>query len=153
MSNCMSPQAAPRTIRIPMNRIILTLVFLAFTLGGDSLSGAGQNKWAWSAQLPAQLATKSARSNRTSDAVHTLFRGPPRPPAIQDVLDALGLPDAFSPQLIYSKTQGTGGSSRAGGTLRYLLGDAEVHIWTPDFQSVGFAIRYPRKGRPDILFK
>jgi hypothetical protein len=136
-----------------MNRTILALVFLAFVVVVDSLSAAGQNKWAWSAQLPGQLATKSSRSNRTSDAVHVLFHGPPRPPSIQDVLDAFGLPDAFSPQLIFSKTQGTGGSSRAGGTLRYLLGDAEVHIWTPDFQSVGFAIRYPRKGRPDILYK
>jgi hypothetical protein len=136
-----------------MNRTILAFVFLAFTVVVDSLSGAGHDKWAWSAQIPGQLATKSNRSNRTSDAVHRLFRGPPRPPAIQAVLDAFGLPDAFSPQLIYSKTHGTGGSSRAGGTLRYLLGDAEVHIWTPDFQRVGFAIRYPRKGRPDILYK
>ncbi|QIF04815.1 hypothetical protein [Roseimicrobium sp. ORNL1] len=137
-----------------MNRIILTFVFLAFTVGGDSVSAAGQDKWAWSAQLPAQLATKSGRSNRTSDAVHELFRGPPRPPGIQDVLDAFGLPDAFSPQLIYSKTKGTGGPSRAGGTLRYLLTDgSEVHIWTPDFHAVGFAIRYPTKGRPDILYK
>lgn len=73
---------------------------------------------------------------------------------MQDVLNAFGLPDAFSPQLIYSRTQGTGGPSRAGGTLRYFLADgAEVHMWTPDFKRVGLAIRYPKKGRPDILYK
>lgn len=137
-----------------MNRTILTFVFLAFVVVVDSLPAAGQDKWAWSTRLPSQLATKSRSSSRTSDALHKLFRGAPRPPAIQEILDSLGLPDAFSPQLIYSKTQGTGGSSRKGGTLRYLLADgAEVHIWTPDFQSVGFAIRYPKKGRPDILYK
>ena len=133
---------------------MLAIAFLVFTVGSDSLSAAGQDKWAWSSQIPSELATNSSRSNRTSDAVRTLFQGPPRPPAIQEVLDAFGLPDAFSPQLIYSRTQGTGGRSRRGGTLRYLLGDgAEVHIWTPDFRSIGMAIRYPRKGRPDILYK
>lgn len=154
MSNCMPPQTAPFTTRIPMNRIILTLVFLTFTVGGHSLFAAGQDKWAWSSQLPSTLVTKSSRSNRTSDAVRNLFRGPPRPPTIQEVLDFLGLPDAFSPQLIHSKAQGTGRSSRKGGTLRYLLADgAEVHIWTPDFSSIGMAIRYPKKGRPDLLYK
>ncbi|WP_211325706.1 hypothetical protein [Roseimicrobium gellanilyticum] len=83
-----------------------------------------------------------------------LFRGPPRPPSIQEILDALGPPEGFSPQLIHSKTEGTGRSSRAGGTLRFLLVDGgEVHVWTSDYSRVGFAVRHRRKGRSVILYK
>lgn len=134
------------------NRLILTLVLLAATVASDAL--AGNAKWAWSQQIPGQLKTESGRGNRTPDAVDKLFRGPPRPPGIKDILDVLGLPEGFSPQLIHSRTEGTGGSSRAGGTLRFLLADGgELHVWTADFSSVGLAIRHRKKGRSVVLFK
>jgi hypothetical protein len=133
-------------------RPILVLVFLALIFASDTLLGS--DKWTWSNRLPAPLTTEAKRANRTPAAVAKLFRGPPRPPSMQETLDFLGLPEAFSPQFMYSKTEGTGGRAKKGGTLRFLLEDgSEVHVWTSDFRSVGLAIRYRKKGKAELLFK
>ena len=102
-----------------------------------------------------RVRTRSARSNRTPDAVDKFFHHGTAPtPNIQQVLDFLGMPDAFSPQFMYSKTKGTAEKSKTGGTLRFLLDDGgEVHVWTSDYRGVGLAIRHRKKGYSELLHK
>ena len=55
---------------------------------------------------------------------------------------------------MYSKTKGTAESSKAGGTLRFLLDNGgEVHVWTPDHRAVGLVIRHRKEGRSELLCK
>ncbi len=127
------------------------VLFFAVIVISDVLAAT---PWSWSQQIPSQLATRSGRANRTPDAVDKFFRGPPLPPSLQQILDFLGPPDGFSPQLMYSKTEGSTKPSITGGTLRFLLNDGgEVHVWTPDYHGVGFAIRHRKKGYSELLYK
>ena len=134
-----------------MRRAIFAAVLLALSTGN---AVANYARWTWAQRLPAQLTTNTKRSKRTPEAVDRFFHGPPYPPSVQQVLDFLGLPDGFSSQFMYSKTEGTAKPSRAGGTLRFLLDDGgEVHVWTPDYHVVGLAIRHRKTGGSELLYK
>ncbi|MEO6036401.1 MAG: hypothetical protein ABIQ35_14200 [Verrucomicrobiota bacterium] len=136
-----------------MNRTILALLFSALFV--ICSAAADYAKWTWSQQLPTEIATHGVHAHRTADAVDKFFHdGPSHPPSIPQILDFLGLPDAFSRQFMYSKTQGTRKPSKSGGTLRFLLDDGgEVHVWTADFRGVGLAIRHRKKGYSQLLYK
>ena len=136
-----------------MNRTILALLFSALLVASGA--AADYAKWTWSQQLPAEVATQAFRAHRTAEAVDKFFHdGPTHPPSIPQLLDFLGPPDGFSPQFMYSKTQGTKEPSKTGGTLRFLLDDGgEVHVWTANYSGVGLAIRHRKKGYSELLYK
>ncbi len=135
-----------------MKNKLLIYVFFA-TVIPSYASAADNAKWSWSQELPPQVTTEVVAINRTAKAVDTLFDHP-NPFLVADILAALGQPDAFSPQAMYSKTKGTAKPSKSGGTLRFLLSDGgEVHIWTGDFKHVLLAIRYNSKGQGHLLYK
>jgi hypothetical protein len=135
-----------------MNRTLFALSIVVFIT--TSGARADYAPWNWSQPLPQQFATKAKRSNRTPEAVDRLFHQGSRRPSIPQILEFLGQPDAFSPQSMYSKAQGSATPSKTGGTLRFLLDDAgELHVWTSDDRNVGLAIRYRAKGGSELLFK
>jgi hypothetical protein len=112
-------------------------------------------KWTWSQQLPAEVATQAVRAHRTAEVVDKFFHdGPTHPSSLSQLLEFLGPADGFSPQFMYSKTQGTKEPSKSGGTLRFLLDDGgEIHVWTSDYRGVGLAIRHHKKGYSELLYK
>jgi len=136
-----------------MKRAILALLSSALLVVNSS--AAEYAKWAWSQQLPTEIIADSKCSNRTPEAVDKFFAyGSSHPPAISKLLEFLGTPDGFSPQFMYSKTQGSNEHSKRGGTLRFLLDDGgELHVWTPDFNEIGMAIRHRKKGHSRLLYK
>lgn len=136
-----------------MRRTILAL--LATALLVRTGVAAEYAAWTWSQQLPSAIATPTARAHRSPAEVDPFFlRGGTRPPSVAQALEFLGPPDGFSPQFMYSKIQGSKAPSKSGGTLRFLLEDGgEVHLWTADFRGVGLAIRYPRQGEAQLLYK
>mgnify|MGYP000508775065 CR=1 FL=1 len=136
-----------------MNRAILALLYSSFLV--VSGSAADYAKWTWSQQLPSEISADSKHSNRTPEAVDKFFGDcSSHPPLISKLLELLGTPDGFSPQSMYSKTQGTKEPCKRGGTLRFLLDDAgELQVETYDFNAVALAIRHRKKGYSKLLYK
>jgi hypothetical protein len=56
---------------------------------------------------------------------------------------------------MYSKSRGTSEPATAGGTMRFVLKDGELHVFTADFATVLLAIRYGSKEKPGghLLYK
>jgi hypothetical protein len=120
-----------------------------------SVSAAEYVKWTWSQELPVEISADSKRSKRTPEAVDKFFAdGPSHPPSISMLLAFLGKPDGFSPQSMYSKTQGSKEACARGGTLRFLIDDGgELQVETYNFNGVILAIRHPKKGYSKLLYK
>jgi len=139
-----------------MNRVILAFLCCCAFLAADAAAAGGDYAaWTWSKELPTQLSTGSARANRTSEAVDKFFRQTPiSEPSIQRILDFSGMPEAFSPQFMYSRTQGSAKPGKEGGTLRFLLDDGgEFHVFTSNYHGVGLALRHRKKGDSVLLYK
>ncbi|MDB6155158.1 MAG: hypothetical protein JWL90_3611 [Chthoniobacteraceae bacterium] len=109
-------------------------------------------KWVWSSEIPEQFRTTVPRANRIPAAIDALFI--PSRPTLAQLVTALGQPDGFSRQYMYSFTEGSTMPIEQGGTLRFLLNDGgELHIQSYDRASVGLAIRYDSKRRGHLLYK
>jgi hypothetical protein len=129
---------------------------LASFLLVPSASASDHKAWTWSKELPVNLGNIGSKANRTARDVDALFArrtGPIGPPRVAAVLAALGRPDGFSRQGMYSLTSGSQKPSRNGGTLRFLLSDGGEQVWTPDFVSVGLAMSWDANGNSTLLFK
>ena len=83
-----------------------------------------------------------------------LFRSGSESPTVDKVIAALGRPDGFSRQSLYSLKHGTAEAQKAGGTLRFLLSEGgELHVRTGDFHLIYEAVRYDKKGHGNLLSK
>jgi hypothetical protein len=144
--------------RAPAQRVrgMSRVAIIAFLLASLSpaLSVSECAKWSWSRELPSAVAAVVPVTNRTPAAVDSLFSHGSPPLSIDKVLAKLGRPDGFSPQSLYSLTQGSAQPQKVGGTLRFLLTDGgELHIRTSDFHLIYEAIRYEKSGRGNLLAK
>src|ERR1700719_2919139 len=92
-----------------MNRPILTL--LAWTALLATCPAADYAKWAWSHQLPTEIAASGVRTHRTAQEVDKFFHdGPSHSPSISEIIEFLGPPDGYSRQFIVlqvTRNQGT----------------------------------------------
>jgi hypothetical protein len=111
-------------------------------------------KWCWSRELPKEVPTAAPATNCIPTSVDKLFSHDSPPPSIDRVIAALGRPDGFSRQALYSLTQGTAQPQKAGGTFRFSLNDGgELLIRAGDFHLIYEAIRYDKSGRGNLLAK
>ncbi len=126
--------------------VVLALLSTAF--------GAEYAPYRWSRDLPKELATGKPASHRTAAEVDTLFANHTRRVSLDEVLSALGQPDAFTPQSLYSATRGTAQPQPQGGTIRFIVrGSGQLLIRTGDFYVIYEAIRYDQRGRGTLLEK
>jgi hypothetical protein len=116
--------------------------------------GAEHAPYRWSHDLPKPLATGKPASHRTPAEVDALFADHTRHASLDEILSALGEPDAFTPQSLYSATRGSAQPQPQGGTVRFVLhGGGQLLIRTGDFHVIYEAIRYDQKGRGTLLAK
>ena len=95
---------------------------------------------------PKALATGKPALHRTAAEVDALFADHTRRVSLDDVLTALGQPDAFTSQALYSATRGTTEPQRKGGTIRFILRDGSVLLVRHgDFHVIYEAIRYDQR--------
>jgi hypothetical protein len=119
-----------------------------------TLAETEHTNWSWSRSLPKEIATKSPATNRTAAAIDELFSHGSPPPSIDKVVAALGRPEGFSRQALYSMTEGSAQPQKVGGTLRFLLGGrGELLVRTGDFRLIYEAIRVEKGGRANLLTK
>ena len=132
-----------------MRAILVLLALFTTALGADYAP------YRWSRDLPKEIATGKSASHRTAAEVDALFPDhTSRAISLDEVLAALGQPDGFTRQALYSAARGTAEPQTAGGTIRFILHDGgQLLVRTGDFHVIYEAIRYDRKGRGTLLEK
>jgi hypothetical protein len=128
---------------------------IAILLASLSIAvGTEHGPYRWSHDLPKPLATGKPASHRTPAEVDALFADHMRHSNLDEILLALGEPDAFTPQSLYSATRGSVQPQPQGGTVRFILhGGGQLLIRTGDFHQIYEAIRYDKSGRGTLLCK
>jgi hypothetical protein len=115
---------------------------------------ADHTPYRWSADLPKEVPAAGPAAQRSAAEVDALFADRTRRRTLDGLLAALGQPDGFTTQALYSATHGTAKPQRSGGTLMFTLrGGGQLLVRTGDFHVIYEAIRYDRRGRGTLLEK